>query len=470
MPKKVYVNIENGDPAKGEGRAVPLKISATETKPGSSKGQDVFVFLEPDGGNEPNGFVGRKHRGQNFHTDPKFGTKVTLKGKSTEALVQVSTVGGDKWKFKVSKKADGSGAKNAPGDGVEVWRKVYTRVGHMEGCPHVDPTSLNGKLTDVFIEIEKKGGVREVPHEANTLELEPPISALRKLAGDPEHPPITVDVVFVDRCMDPGELKDWIVDLTPGDFDSKRRAKVKVKDGKKTWPFDDWILYGALYLFDGNGNAMARGAAQDYLERAAVASAPRGSNAKSYKHKEGLATNRLLLDLSKFPNIERWMNERGATAKLILGIKIIASTAAGKAKPTLPWIVMATRNGWTYEKAQEMPTVLLHEFGHVFGHVLRFVPRYVEDTGALDDRDEYSYWYDKHGGVGNHCHNGSTLGSDTCTAGAGACVMFHATPGQGPEFCGECKKILKRAPMNSLGRLNVWGKNAWKEIPEGRPA
>src|ERR1043165_9606303 len=98
MPKKQYVNIEGGDPAKGEGRQVEFKISATETKPGSAKGQDVFVFGEPDGGNEDPTFVAAGHRGQNFQPKTPFCTKVTLTGSSTPAHIELSIPGGDKWK------------------------------------------------------------------------------------------------------------------------------------------------------------------------------------------------------------------------------------------------------------------------------------------------------------------------------------------------------------------------------------
>ncbi len=461
MPKKVWVNISGGDPAKGEGRVVLLKINATETKPGSAKGQDVFAFIEPDGGNEPGVFVAAGNRAQNFHTDPPYCTKVTLEGTSTDAKLAVSIAGGDKFKFKVSKKDDGSGAKNAPGDGVEVWRKVYASVGHMAGCKSVDPVSLNGKLAKVFIEIEKKGALREIPHQPNTQKPGPAIAELDKLAGPPERPAITVKLVFVDRIMDPAE-KRWDVDLTPGDFDSDRRTKIKVPGGDLTWPFDDWLLSGKIYLFDGKGMRMAEDPIVNFLRRAKVGSAPRGSNALTHEHKEGLATNRLVLDLKKFPNIERWMAEKGAKAKVYIGLRTIEGVAGGMANSSSPWIIMATRNGWNYEAEKHLSTILLHEFGHVFGHVLRFVPRFTEDTGLADDRDEYSFWYDKHGGVGNHCHNGSTLGKDTCKAGPGACVMYHASPGQGTDFCGECQKILKRAPLARLGRVNVWGDDAWK--------
>jgi len=457
MAKKIWVNIEGGDPTKSEGRVVQFDINATETKPGSAKGVDVFVFGEPDGGNEDATYMGAAHRGQNFQTDPPYCTKVTLVGTKTPAKVQISIAGGDKWGFKVSKKADASGAKKKPGDPYEAWRKIYVQVGHMADCSSVDPTSLNGKLAKLFIEIEKVGAMRELPHAGTSPEIVPPMSALGKAAGAPPHPAITVRVVFVDRIIRPGDLK-WDFDFTPSMLSKGRQMKIKVKDDKLSWPFDDWLQSGKIYLFDGKGARMAEDPIQNFVSRT---KAGKGSSGRSYEHKEGLVTNRLLFDFKKFPNIERWMAEKGGKGKIFIGMRNIESSAGGLAHPTSPWVTVASRSGWFYKKRKDMPQILLHELGHITGNVLRHIPRFTADTGVSDDSDENSMWYDKHGGVGNHCHSGSTLKADTCEAGPGACVMFHSTGGGGNDFCDSCQKILKRAPLSKLGRVNVWGDAGW---------
>ena len=457
MPTKQYVNVEGGDPAKGDGRGVPLEISVTETKPGSATGQTVYVFIEPDGGNEDATHVSAADRASNFHTKTPYCNSTTLLGTKTKKMIAVGSVGGDKFKFKVSKKDDGSGAVNASGDGVEVWRKVFVQVTHMKDCPTVDPTSLNGRLAKVFIVIENRGGVREFAREGNT---QSPSAVLMHFDPVTDNSKITARVAFIDRIIKPGEVQ-WDMELTPGGMTSDRKAKLQVKDDKMTWPFDDWLLSGKIYLFDGAGQRMAEDPITNYLSRMKV-TRKAGSTGRSYQHKEGLSTNRLLLDLSKFPNIERWASERGAKAKVFLDVRIIKGCANGQATSSAPNITIATRSGWNYKPrdAGDMAKTLLHEFGHAFGHVLRYVPRYKADDGTPDDHDDYAFWYEGHGGVGNHCHNGSTLTADKCDAGPNACVMYHAGSGSGPDFCGDCQLILKRAPLFKLGRQNVWA-NGW---------
>ena len=457
MPSKVWVNVEGGDPAKGMGRGVPLKISVTETKPGSAKGQKVYLFIEPDGGNEDATHVSAAHRAQNFHTKTPFCTSVTLTGADTKAMIAVGAIGGDKFKFKVSKKDDGSGSMNASGDGVEVWRRVYAQVTHMKTCPQVDPASLNGKLAKLFIEIENRGATHETPHAGNT---QSPTEVLMHFDPVTDNSKITARIAFVDRIIKPAEVR-WDLTMSPGDFTGDRKAKLQVKDDKMTWPFDDWLLGGKIYLFDGSGRRMAEDPLTRYVSRMKV-TRKAGSNGRSYQHPEGLSTNRLLLDLANLPNIERWSNDSGAKALVALSVRVIKGCANGMATSDAPHITVASRSGWNYKarNSGDMAKTLLHELGHAFGHVLHYVPRYKAEDGTPDDHDDYAYWYEGHGGVGNHCHNGSTLKTDTCEAGPNACVMYHAGSGSGPDFCGECQQILKRAPLFMLGRENVW-ENGW---------
>jgi hypothetical protein len=467
--KRQYVNLEGGDPDKGETRIVKIKLEATETQPGASEDQPAYVFIKPDGKNESNKFLPFPHRPLGFEKKPPRPLKRLIKNKKAEIEAMVSLRGGDVFTFEYGKKDDGSGAKKYSGDPIEVWRKVFFRVGHMKTCASQSVTQLQGKLDPMFIELAQDGGDTEIPHDPfGTGPASSYVSEVGKAAGTPKWPDQTIDIVFADRLFDRGLVRNFVIRKKASGFSTskcflatceQRNQATGSKETFHTWPDKDhWLSGGMIYLRDHTGRQIAAQPAHQYVFPIA--------KDQFIRYPEGILTNTLGFDFTSFPGIDDWLKEPDNQMKIELDIFTFAGAACGKADSNTGGIVVATHDLHTNNGALKVVDALadgtvLHEIGHSIGMVLKWIYTWSEDDASEEDKVQYQWWYEGKGGKGNHCFNGSTDKGSVVEAGSKPCVMFHGSAANTTDFCSDCQMIIKRARLAKLGRTNVWGTKGW---------
>ncbi len=461
--RKQYVNLD-WNPEKIEcGRGVFLKASIDETgPPGSSEKQKAYFFIEPDVGNNMKAkFLPAGNRAVGFFGEPPHRRTVTIKDKKVTGVASVSTVGGDKFKFKVGQKDDKSDAKDYPELEIETWRKIFVRVGKMASCKSVSPGSLQGDFDPMFIELESEGAESVTDWDDFVKSPASVVSGMNKGKTEPVHPGQTAHVVFVDRIAEPETIEIETVYVAS----ELKKSKVqiwKIQGDHSTWPDDsDWIVKGEIATFDDKGDPrMAWRSLGDVVSKAT-------DKGEHHEHLNGFAVDHLSIDFAKLgAGLDEWVTRGDGILQVTLSIRVLSGTANGSADPRLPYLIVATRSAWTYKErsSSAIKGTLRHELGHQFGLALRYIPHYDEAKGEYSGRDQNIKWYDDaHGGRGNHC----SMGANTMTNKEyedGTCTMFHKTTKKRGTFCAVCKVLLKRANLGMLGRRNVWDPGmGWKE-------
>lgn len=454
MPRKQYVNMP---PVKDEyGRFVKVKARIRETKPGESEGMLVYFFIEPDGANVPPEQLSLAQRNGGFCFDPPHRELVVVSDKTALTFAYISIGGGDKFKFKVGRKFDKSGAVDANID-VEVWRKIYVRTGKMKvgaNPPHpwtdalvANMGTVKGSLATHFIEMESSG-----PHavkHAPFVRGQGPLDEMEKARGKMKYPDQSTPLVFVDRIG-----KKSLVTWGPWEF-SKAKLQGSLEYEKElpadqyTWP-DDWHWGSCLIEVLDTAGGVKR-----------VMRMPSGFMTKdrtgAFRHAEGYASRKVKWNFGTLPGMGAWLRHGSGSVRLTATIGIIDDTAMGSAWPSPPRILVATRHPITYKKSTTLENTVIHELGHVLGLNVKNLPKYDVAGGYLTGWETNGTWYnDVNGGRGPHCKTGATLDAKNIYRN-GTCTMLHYVTGVN-DFCADCGKALKRANLKRIGRTNVWPK------------
>ena len=444
MPDKQYVNLPQGS-ADNHGRWYLLSIKIAEKKPGDSEGRLVYLFVDAQPDNLPDIWFPAAHRGGGFQFTPPGRTLQTVKDKKAEAYALLSIGGGDKYKFRAGKKASGDGSVDARKE-VEVWRKIWVRVGNMKGCPSGNWGTVKSEFQKVFLDLEQQGPT-EIPHLPWSRDRSP-VTEMDKGKGALPYPDQATKLVFVDRIGKSSRVDVGPISFTPAQLKNNRVFKYKLPGTSYTWPDDSAWIAGRIEILDKNGRVTA---SYDKVRH----TVSKRTSSEAYKHPEGWAARYLKFDFSGWGKLDAWCDRGEGQFRFTLWVWMIDDTAMGLAWPSPPQILIATRDPRWYTLSGDIDNTIVHEIGHNLGLNVRWLPTYDEATGAFDDWDENSTWYDnRNGGVGTHCSTGATLGADSKYKN-GTCTMLHYVNGI-TAFCDQCSNSVKRAKLTKLGKGNVW--------------
>lgn len=475
MPRQ-YVNLD-GDPAKPElSASLILKAKIDEKNPGDSKGGVGYFYVDPQGGVMALDMFPAQMRPQGFDKTPKYQIEASIEDKQMQEPVRIGSGGGDTYKFKYGKEADGSDAKSYPGDSLDVWRKIFLRSGHMKDCPALDIGGLTADFEPVFIEFEQDGGAIEIPREYYSDDIGAVISKMGPSTTS-KHSKQTVQIGMVDRIGKRGSARItqevWPVSSggQPVDWVTKDTGKgfqVKLPDGNLTWPNDKTWIISAWAVFYGKSGTV------DDLR---FLSTPetfvrKDTTYRNYAHPEGKACRRVTIVLDELrKQINTMMSADTSKVVLEVDVGFIDSPYLGLASGSSPQLIVGTRDPLHGGRirAGGIAKTVSHELGHIFGLVPRYLPVYSEDKAEEEEPEENGQWYFAMGGLGNHCGEGASdkqgtiNGVPATVKSGGSCLMFHAGDESSPKpFCGNCRTLLRRADLTNLGLANVWPKG-WKK-------
>lgn len=445
MPKH-YVNLERrGDDEKHHSQFVRVGI---ETDTADSEDKTTWVFLEPNGGNlhlKKKEWFPVDARPHAFFMETPYRCPAIIKDKKGEAKMRLSLGGGDKFTFKYGKVKDKSDAKDTGLPELEVWRKIFVRVGVMPGggvTPSID--AAKGEYANAFIELEQLGGMIRVPHEGWVRSAGDVVAKMNQGQANPPRPDQTAFVVFVDRIGQPGNHTYKAARIATAKIRSSLMIDwpLKSADGKKklyTWPTkkEDWVTGKILLSHESGKQHIVRTDLHNFFKRRA-----------KWKHPEGTVTDYLFLDLSPLkPEIDDWVVKGNGKVEIEVTVKILERIAAGRASGTS--LIVSTNHPLTCEPHEGAPHTLTHELGHVFGMVLENLDQFDATSGKPAGTKKYDNHYsDSFGGRGHHCHSGASLTDDLEFTG-GSCIMFHKSSGK-TAFCGDCRDVLKRMRLDKL--------------------
>ncbi len=442
------------------GRYYWLQVKIKEKKPGASEGQLVYLFCEDNGENMDPKFVSSFNRAGGFAFNPKHRKLVMIQSKLAMGLVKLSNVGGDKYKFKVGKKFDKSGAKDAKQD-VEIWRKIFVRHGYMKPTggaarifrpvPQADWGTVKTELDKVFIELEEDGP-STVTHEPWSR-TDSPIRNLDRGKGAMEFPDQSTKLVFVDRIGKASWTETHTFRFSGGRLGGTHDWTIP--GGVYTWPETDWVR-GFIDIRDSSGDTIL-----SITDVGKIRSTVKKKG--GYRHPDGKVTKKIRFDFGSWLGLDN-LKRIGGSVKIRLRIRIIDDTAMGLAWPSPPKILIATHHPISYDAGGYLENTTIHELGHNLGLNVKNLEEFDPDSGAHDDWVENGTWYDNSkGGVGTHCSTGAHLEEETRRGVTrevykdGTCTMLHYTNGK-VAFCDMCARNLKLARLRKLGKRNVWPK------------
>lgn len=446
MAVKQYVNLPQGS-ADNHGRWFLCKVKIKEKKPGDSEGKLVFLFIDAQPGNIPVTWLPAAHRALGFQWKPGKGSRIleTCTNQTVQAYACLSIAGGDKYKFRAGKISTGEGSVDAKVE-VEVWRKIFVRVGSMAGCPSGNWGTVEAEFKKVFIDMEREGP-SAIPHVAWSRD-KAPVAAMDRGKGAMPYPDQSTKLVFVDRIGKSSRIDVGPVEFTPAALKSNRVFKYQLPGDLYTWPDDNAWIAGRIDLLDKNGRVTA---SWDKVRHTVT----KRTKSDAFKHPEGWATRWITFDFSGWGNLDAWCDRNEGKFRFTLWVWMIDDTAMGLAWPSPPQILIATRHPTSYDPNDKIDNTIVHEIGHNLGLNVRWLPTYDEATGAFDDWDENATWYDnRNGGVGTHCSTGATLNASNKYVN-GTCTMLHYVNGV-TAYCGQCANCVKRAKLEKLGRTSIW--------------
>lgn len=454
--KRQYVNLDP-DPGKNQGREFLLSVRIKEKKKGDSEGRLVYLFVDRDPKNLDEKWLRSDQRTGGFHFDPPSRKLVIVKDQVAAADVKLSIAGGDKYKFLAGKKYDRSNAVSANQE-VEVWRKIYLRLGRMspdahlakyyDPCPTANLATTKATFEKSFVEIESDGP-HSISYRSWMRDIKPLVAEL-----DAGRPPITQPsrtsrILFVDR-IGKGALERASYSLPAKSLQANKVWTCELPGGSWTWPPDKGWVSGSLTLIRPDGSVFWSTTVVDPLLR----------KHGGYSHPEGTVTQTFKIDLTGWPSVNPWINAGSGTMRFTLDIWTIGGAAQGFADGNN--IAIGTFHPYTYAKNDLIDNTVIHELGHALGLKVRWAREYDQLTGAGIKWHDNTSWYDNtYGGMGTHCHTGATLVSGKYANGT--CAMLHYTT-KNTTLCDDCQKTLIYADLSSIGYRTVWPESwmAWK--------
>lgn len=444
MPKKkLYINLPE-DKKKYYGRVYPIKIAASETRPGASEGRLFYLFLEEGPKNVPKTMLSAGERAGGFKFTPPNRKLCVITKKKQEVDVKLSIGGGDLFKIKYGKNADGSGSKQS-GLEIECWRKIFVRYGKMKSCPDATWGTIKSEFEKLFIEVETEGPT-EIPRESWVRDQSPVTRMDRGKAAMP-FPDQSTKLVFVDRIGRKSTATGGPWEWTPAQLNGSKVYEWTIPNSKYTWTDDlDWIT-GEIKVIEADGRERRLSVPMDSVVTKKAAGA--------FDHPEGKAATKIQMDFSRLPGLTPWIRRGTGKLSVKLDIGIMDDLAMGLAWPSPPQILIATHDPYTYAAGGYLENTTVHEIGHNLGLNVYWLPEWVPDTGAFDDWVANTTWYNNvNGGVGPHCNTGASLDAQNHYKN-GTCTMLHYVNGK-TAFCAQCATILKRSDLKKLGMKNVW--------------
>lgn len=455
--KRQYVNLDP-DPAKNHGREFLLSLKIKEKKAGDSEGRLVYLFVEEDKANLDKKWLASKNRTAGFHFEPPSRQLVTVSKQLASAKVKLSIAGGDKYKFLAGKKSDVGAAVSAKEE-VEVWRKIFVRLGRMnpsaglaakgyKPCPVANLATARTAFDKAFVEIEDDGP-HAIPYKTWITDIGPEVAAVDKGHAPIAQPSRAARLLFVDRIGGPA-LWEQTLTLSAAQLKANKAWSCNIVGGRWTWPPDkDWV-FGTLKLLRTDGSVFW---STDKIE-------PLLKKKGGYKHPEGTVTQSFRFDISSWTSINSWVNAGAGKMQITLFMWTIGGAAQGFASGNN--IAIGTRHPYNYDPNTEMDNTVIHELGHVLGLKVRWAREYDPKTGAGVKWHDNPMWYDNsHGGMGTHCRTGAKLQAGEYRNGS--CAMLHYTT-SATDFCDDCRKSLVRADLSKIGYWSVWPESwmAWE--------
>jgi hypothetical protein len=447
-----YVNMAH-EPGKNYGRHYWLEVKIKEQKPGASEGRLVFLFVAKDGKNMDEKWLSSHGRAGGFHFTPPHRKLVTVTGKKASSWVLLSLAGGDKFKFKAGKEIDEHKAKNAKQE-VEVWRKIFVRYGNMPGCKTADFKTLKDELAKAFVDVETEGPLA-VGHQGFVSSPDATVALMDKGKAAMKYPDQSSKMVFVDRIAEKGRHAFTVADITGAQLQGSKIWNVTIPGDRYTWPEDKSWISGTIELLDDKGNVT-----HSFSQVGNIVSKVPG-----YPHPEGIAAQKLKIDVSRWHGLGKWIAWGKGKMRLKLQVEVIDKAAQGKASGSEPWVIIGTRHPYWHTPNAMLDNTVTHEIGHVLGLNVLVVPEYDQKTGARNGLTRNKKWYDNQfGGVGTHCSTGAKTypvkvnGVTRREYRDGTCTMLHYVTGR-TAFCPNCIHHLCRADLRKIGYRKVWPAN-----------
>jgi hypothetical protein len=372
--------------------------------------------------------------------------------------VKLSIAGGDKYKFLAGKKFDRSGAVSAKEE-VEVWRKIFLRLGRMspsasqakkgyKTCATANLATAKATYEKSFVEIDDEGPY-SIPYESWITTIKPQVAKLDKGRPPMEQPARASRIVFVDRIGGPA-LWTQALTLSAKQLQGNKVWNSTLLGDRWTWPPDKGWVSGTLYLLKPDGSVFWSTTKVEPLLK----------KKGGYKHPEGTVAQQFQLNLSGWPSVNPWIKAGKGKMRLVLKIWTIGGVAQGFADGNN--IAIGTYHPYYYTPNNLMDNTVIHELGHALGLKVRWAREYDDKTGAGVKWHDNPTWYDNtFGGMGTHCHTGASLVSGEYKNGS--CAMLHYTTNS-TTLCANCQDSLIRADLSKIGFWSVWPESwmAWK--------